>query len=58
MFDPENTDVEHSKAVLKNVQKQIADTGLSLADLLDKTDLNETEYVKALKAQQYCCTQV
>lgn len=50
-FDPEYTDVEPSKAVLKKVQKQIVDsnTDLSLADLLDKADLAETEYVEALE---------
>ena len=36
-FDPENTDVEHSKTVLKKVQKLLTEssTDLSLADLLD-----------------------
>ena len=50
-FDPE-TDVEHSKAVLKKVQKQITEsnTDLNLADLLDKADLTETEYIEALEA--------
>ena len=49
-FDPE-TDVEHSKAVLKMVQKQITEsnTDLSLADLLDKADLTEAEYIEALE---------
>ena len=50
-FDPENTDVEHSKTVLKKVQKLLTEssTDLSLADLLDKADLTETEYVEALQ---------
>ena len=50
-FDPENTDVEHSKTVLKKVQKLLTEssTDLSLADLLDKADLTETEYVEALE---------
>ena len=50
-FDPENTDVEHSKTVLKKVQKLLAEssTDLSLADLLDKADLTETEYIEALE---------
>ena len=49
-FDPE-TDVEHSKAVLKKVQKLITESNidLSLVDLLDKADLTETEYIEALK---------
>ena len=48
--DPE-TDVEHSKAVLKKVQELITEssTDLSLADLLDKADLTETEYIEALE---------
>ena len=50
-FDPENTDIEHSKTVLKKVQKLLTEssTDLSLADLLDKADLTETEYVEALE---------
>ena len=50
-FDPENTDVEHSKTVLKKVQKLLTDssTDMSLADLLDKADLTESEYVEALE---------
>ena len=37
--------------MLKKVQRLIAenDTDLSLSDLLDKTDLTESEYVKALE---------
>ena len=50
-FDPENTDVDHSRTVLKKVQKLIAEnnTNLSLTELLDKADLTETEYINALE---------
>ena len=50
-FDPENTDIEHSKTVLEKVQKLLKESSndLSLADLLDKADLTETEYVEALE---------
>ena len=56
-FDPDNTNVEHSKTVLKRVQKLLTEssTDLSLADLLDKADLTETEYVEALETS---CTVV
>ena len=49
-FD-QNTDVEHSKAVLEKVQKLLkeATTDMSLADLLDKADVSETDYVEALE---------
>ena len=54
-FDPENTDVQYSKTVLKKVQKLLAEssTDVSLADLLYKADLTEKEYVEAL---QTSCT--
>ena len=40
-FDPENTDVEHSRTVLKKVQKLIAEgnTDLSLTELLHAVNL-------------------
>ena len=50
-FDPENTDVEQSRTVLKKVQKLITEgnTDLSLTELLNKADETETEYVDALE---------
>ena len=50
-FDPENTDVEQSRTVLKKVQKLIAEgnTDLSFTELLNKADVTETEYVDALE---------
>ena len=49
-FD-ENIDIEHSKTVLEKVQKLLKDasTDLSLADLLDKAHLTETEDVEVLE---------
>ena len=49
-FD-QNTDVERSKAVLEKVQKLLkeASTDMSLADLLNRADVSETDYVEALE---------
>ena len=50
-FDPENTDVEHSRTVLQKVHNVLTerDTDISLTELLNTTELTETEYVEALE---------
>ena len=52
----QNIDIEHSKTVLEKVQKFLKEssTDLSLADLLDRADVSETDCVEALETSCTC----